>query len=118
MVRDAQGNPLFLYSNGEENVPFYRLNGRSRRVNGLLYEAFGPGAAVEAGWPEPGLKQMVAAQKPRPRREEVSTGALRRCHDCGRPTVNYRCEVCWRKRRGYGQEGATERAGGTIWDEF
>lgn len=118
VVRDAQGNPLFLYSRGEGNVPFYRLNGRSRRVNGLLYEAFGPGAAVEAGWPEPGLKQMAAARRPRSRREVVSTGALRRCHDCGRPTVNYRCEACWRKQRGYGWEGATERASGTIWDEF
>ena len=118
VVRDAQGNPLFLYSKGEENVPFYRLNGRSRRVNGLLYEAFGPGAAVEAGWPEPGLKQMAAARRPRPRREEASTGALRRCHDCGRPTVNYRCEACWRKQRGHGWKGATERASGTIWDEF
>ena len=118
VVRDAQGNPLFLYSKREENVPFYRLNGRSRRVNGLLYEAFGPGAAGDAGWPEPGLKQMAAAQKPRPVREEVSAGALRRCHDCGRPTVNYRCEACWRKMRGYGQEGAAERASGTLWDEF
>jgi len=27
--------------------------------------------------------------------------AGRRCHDCGRPTPNYRCESCWRKvRRG------------------
>lgn len=23
----------------------------------------------------------------------------RRCHDCGTPTYNYRCEKCWRKHR-------------------
>lgn len=24
--------------------------------------------------------------------------ATRRCHDCGRPTTNYRCPLCWEKR--------------------
>lgn len=24
----------------------------------------------------------------------------RRCHDCGKPTHNYRCNVCWKKLRG------------------
>lgn len=115
IVRDMQGNPLPLYSRGEENVSHYRLNGRYRRVNGLLYEAFGPGAA---GWPEPGLKQMLAARKPRLEHKEIGSGRLRRCHDCGRPTVNYRCEACWRKKRGYGLGGAAERASGTLWDEF
>lgn len=23
----------------------------------------------------------------------------RRCHDCGKPTVDYRCAQCWEKRR-------------------
>ncbi len=26
-------------------------------------------------------------------------GITRRCHDCGRPTNNYRCVSCWRKLR-------------------
>lgn len=26
-------------------------------------------------------------------------GITRRCHDCGRPTNNYRCAACWRKLR-------------------
>lgn len=26
-------------------------------------------------------------------------GITRRCHDCGRPTNNYRCASCWRKLR-------------------
>lgn len=118
IVRDMQGHPLLLYSRGEENVPHYRLNGRYRRVNCLLYEAFGPGAACAAGWPEPGLQQILAARKPRLEHKEIGSGLLRHCHDCGRPTANYRCEACWRKKRGYGQEGAAERASGTLWDEF
>ena len=120
VARDAQGNELRLYikEGGRYSIPCYKLNGSHRRVNGLLYEAFGPGAAGDAGWPEPALKQMAAAQKPRPKREERDTGSLRRCHDCGRPTVNYRCEACWRKKRGYGLEGAAERASGTMWDEY
>jgi hypothetical protein len=26
------------------------------------------------------------------------------CHDCGRPTPNYRCDSCWKKRRGFGAD--------------
>ena len=26
------------------------------------------------------------------------------CTDCGKPTTNYRCEKCWKKRRGFGAE--------------
>ena len=25
--------------------------------------------------------------------------ALRKCHDCGRPTYDYRCSECWKKIR-------------------
>ena len=25
--------------------------------------------------------------------------ALRKCHDCGKPTPDYRCPACWRKLR-------------------
>lgn len=35
----------------------------------------------------------------------VVTGK-RRCHDCGRPTSNYRCEKCWTRRRGFGASDA------------
>ncbi len=30
----------------------------------------------------------------------AAPGGKRRCHDCGRPTFNYRCEKCWAKLRG------------------
>ncbi len=32
---------------------------------------------------------------------------MRRCHDCGRPTYNYRCDACWEKIRRH-TEGAEE----------
>lgn len=28
----------------------------------------------------------------------VKIGGTRHCHDCGRPTTNYRCHECWVKR--------------------
>lgn len=33
---------------------------------------------------------------------------MRRCHDCGRPTTDYRCPACWarlRSRGGYSPKG-------------
>ena len=27
----------------------------------------------------------------------------RKCHDCGKPTDNYRCPSCWRKLRGFSE---------------
>lgn len=37
-----------------------------------------------------------------------STRYMRRCHDCGRPTTDYRCPACWarlRSRGGYAPKG-------------
>lgn len=31
----------------------------------------------------------------------------RRCHDCGKPTADYRCAACWAKIRG-GTENRTD----------
>jgi len=40
---------------------------------------------------------------------QIETIYRRRCHDCGKPTNNYRCEECWRKIRGYlGEEKTGE----------
>lgn len=36
------------------------------------------------------------------------TRYMRRCHDCGRPTTDYRCPACWarlRSRGGYAPKG-------------
>ena len=37
----------------------------------------------------------------------------RRCHDCGKPTTNYRCAACWRKRGRCGHVGEEN-----VQDEF
>lgn len=29
----------------------------------------------------------------------ATSGGYRKCHDCGRPTTNYRCSACWAKLR-------------------
>lgn len=33
-------------------------------------------------------------------------GHMRRCHDCGAPTTDYRCPKCWRRLRSKGGYGA------------
>lgn len=33
------------------------------------------------------------------------TRYMRRCHDCGRPTTDYRCPACWAKLRSRGGYG-------------
>ena len=38
-------------------------------------------------------------------RAELKNGNLRACHDCGKPTPNYRCTKClgkWRREHGVG----------------
>ena len=37
---------------------------------------------------------------------ELKTQPKRKCHDCGTPSNNYRCERCWHKKRGFGQTTA------------
>ena len=44
------------------------------------------------------LKQRIKKRLER-KKKELSTYS-RRCHDCGRPTNNYRCDECWKKIRG------------------
>jgi hypothetical protein len=80
-----------------------------RCVNVLLRETFGPGAATAAGFPEPDMKRVAVQRKlaKRPRRgkslgSDANPNRLRYCHDCGKPTSNWRCEDCWRKLRGFG----------------
>lgn len=63
--------------------------------------------------------KLVGLQKPRPRREEKPPPlplkpAMRRCHDCGRPTPDYRCPKClekWRAKHGVPPSGAGEPEG-------
>lgn len=52
--------------------------------------------------PEPEPK---SGPKPRPQRKRPTeskpapVGKMRRCHDCGRPTADFRCPECWAKLR-------------------
>ena len=41
----------------------------------------------------------------------LKASSNRKCTDCGKPTANYRCEACWKKRRGFGfDDTATDDA--------
>jgi hypothetical protein len=76
---------------------------RNSQVNALLVEAFGQGAARAAGLPEPDMDCVRRGRKAAGTKLGVPREYTnhRRCTDCGRPTYNYRCEPCWRRRRGY-----------------
>lgn len=110
-VRDNAGRVLTvkLTSGGK---PFVSLRDgkqyRSRSINVLLFETFGPGAATAAGHAEPDMKRVMAqrdlAHRPRSGKslgDDARPGPSRKCHDCGKPTSNYRCDECWRKVRGF-----------------
>lgn len=75
---------------------------RAAHVANLMDETFGPGSAVQAGLPAPDLAK---AQQVRANGGHTRAHGKRRCHDCGKPTTNYRCDVCWRKRRGFAEAG-------------
>lgn len=83
--------------------------GRDRSLNVLLVETFGPGSAEAAGFPEPNMKRVAVqrdlAKRPRSGKSLGKDGTgyrqkTRRCHDCRKPTNNYRCSECWAKIRG------------------
>ncbi|MCX4310287.1 MAG: hypothetical protein OSJ28_08305 [Desulfovibrio sp.] len=47
--------------------------------------------------------------------QATRTAAKRHCHDCGKPTTNYRCEACWerlRKKHGVPADGDVNVAEG------
>ncbi|HEU6435843.1 MAG TPA: hypothetical protein VE028_00130 [Nitratidesulfovibrio sp.] len=89
---------------GDHPVPYVyvtvRGRGTGRKVHVLLEETFGPGAASAAGYPTPDLVQVRALRDALQRRG-LPRGS-RACHDCGKPTDNYRCNACWKRVRGYG----------------
>ena len=57
--------------------------------------------------PKPKLEQepKPKPKAPRPARKRPTeskpapVGKMRRCHDCGKPTTDFRCAECWRKLR-------------------
>ena len=98
-------------------APYVGIGDVCRQVNVLLDETFGSGAAVAAGLPAPHWNRVRVTRAPRRlkgeflRAGDVPLGELerdtkRRCHSCGKPTWNYRCERCWKKVRGFGSAEA------------
>lgn len=108
----------------------------SRQVNVLLEMAYGEGAAEYAGFPAPNKnwhargyaaaahkskkkerEQEAAETEESPLEDHMTTeknmpaGAVapsRKCHDCKRPTNNYRCPAClskWRAKYGVRTDG-------------
>ena len=124
----ATGDMLRLYdspSNPRIRVVKFRCpDGVLRRsaVTALLEETFGAGSAEAAGLPTPNMEKVrksrqwaedrrngLVQPKPKEKGFEPVYGK-RRCTDCGRPTHNYRCERCWKKKRGYGFEDSSAAA--------
>jgi len=91
-------------------VPFVQIQQgketRTASINVLLEETFGFGAARAAGYPAPDMKRALTKrrgyqpeQPGSPRSIRKQCNKYRRCHDCGRPTTDYRCASCWAKIR-------------------
>jgi hypothetical protein len=118
VVRHVGGKELTVHtSSGRKDFVSLRFGKkyRHRSINVLLRETFGHGAATAAGYEEPDMKrvqiQRDLAKRPRSGKslgQDAYVGPTRECHDCGKPTNNYRCDECWRKVRGFGMDGAVE----------
>lgn len=102
---NSRGKMLRL---GKRN--YYALGHSKVSVSRLLDLTFGEGAAVAAGYPEP--KRGAPAGQKRAAMQDYGAHAQRRCHDCGKPTNNYRCDACWAILRG----GATPEE--SEWNEL
>ena len=84
----------WLYVRQGGKSPRVRLKEKWISVPKLLERTFGLRACVDAGLPPPrGSGDELQSKKydtPRPKRK---------CHDCGKPTDDYRCPECRRKWR-------------------
>lgn len=49
--------------------------------------------------PKPKPKTARSARKRPTESRPAPVGKMRKCHDCGKPTWDFRCPDCWRKRR-------------------
>ena len=92
------GRPLAVHRHDDPTGGLYAVGNTHMSVGRLLNMTFGPGAAVAAGYPEP--KPLDPERKARAGIRHFSNGLSRRCHDCGKPTNNYRCPDCWARLRG------------------
>lgn len=108
VLRDSKSKKEFQATehSTKKGVPFFNQvpttqGRRAAFVNVLLEETFGPGAASAAGYKTPDLTKVRQTRARAAHSRDTPAG--RRCHDCGRPTTNYRCDKCWAKIRGGGE---------------
>lgn len=92
------GRPLTVHRSEYPSGGGYTLGHTYASIGRLLNMTFGPGAAVAAGYPEP--KPIDPARQSRGGIRQPCQETKRRCHDCGRPTNDYRCPKCWARLRG------------------
>ncbi|WP_319543182.1 hypothetical protein [uncultured Pseudodesulfovibrio sp.] len=114
VVRKIGGPQLtVLYSStGRPYVAFRKARkNRSRSINVLLVENFGPGAAEAVGMPEPDMNrvktQRELARRPRSGKslgQDARIGITSTCHGCKKPCINYYCDECWIEKRGFGMD--------------
>lgn len=80
----------------------YILRGIYTPIGRVLDMTFGEGAAIAAGYPAG--KPLDIRQQARAKMSNRCSRYERRCHDCGRPTNDYRCPACWARLRGSAAE--------------
>lgn len=125
--RDVPGYPGYQVSErgGLRTGTGYVLPRRGRRYS--LHRAgqvvrLEPEELMALAWPvikdlpdsvppasEPSLTEPAAPPRegakgpaqPRGKIRRFGNRETRRCHDCGKPTNNYRCDACWARLRGY-----------------
>lgn len=72
------------------------------RICPYCQESFQPSSSRQHVCSRPACRRADATRRTRQALAEkraVYIQNLRRCHDCGRPTSNYRCKRCWEKLR-------------------
>lgn len=114
MVRNRRTHRVSKLSThpGNPNIPCFK----TRQLNVLLEEAYGPGAAQVAGLPAPDMQRVARGRASTGKKEwaacvqdkAVLKRGQRRCTTCGKPTINYRCHACWRALRGFGASCAQD----------
>lgn len=109
-ARTVRGHELAHYGRRDRGYYLYRDGERVRiPAAELLKLAL---AATEAAPAKLIPQAAVSLEKRRARAARQRQGEkqadarhnpnMRKCATCGKPTVNYRCDACWKKIRGFG----------------
>ena len=97
---------LPIIRNGAPEIPYYKTTkNHAMKVSRLYREVWGEYLTTGAAWTYT-VREMVknenkkSSNHNRPARRIRMRHNERPCHDCGKPTVNYRCAECWLAIRG------------------